>query len=79
MSPNQNNANELCVGGDARKYGMNEHGRSQRTPEHYRMLWKKAIKQQVVLIRMEKENKRLKGTWSIAKILIPYLIKAPSR
>jgi len=33
----------------------------QRTREDYKHLWQKAIKQQILLIRMEKENKRLKG------------------
>jgi hypothetical protein len=63
MSPNQNNPNEFCVGGDVRKYGTSsgEQGRTQRTRDSYRVLWKKAIKQQIILIRMEKENKRLKG------------------
>lgn len=60
-SPNQNNPNEFCVGGDARRYGVSDQGRTQRTRENYRMLWQKAIKQQIILIRMEKENKRLKG------------------
>ena len=32
-----------------------------RTRENYRQLWVKAINQQILLIRMEKENKRLKG------------------
>ncbi len=64
-SPNQNNPNEFCVGGDARKYGASEQGRTQKTPEHYRILWRKAIKQQIVLIRMEKENKRLKGNFVV--------------
>uniref|UniRef100_A0A8B9HTC6 TBC1 domain family, member 4 n=1 Tax=Astyanax mexicanus TaxID=7994 RepID=A0A8B9HTC6_ASTMX len=32
-----------------------------RTPADYRALWKKAIHQQILLIRMEKENQRLEG------------------
>lgn len=34
---------------------------THRTREELRDLWKKAINQQVILIRMEKENARLKG------------------
>lgn len=68
-SPNQNNPNEFCVGGDARRYGVADQGRAQKTPENYRMLWQKAIKQQIILIRMEKENKRLKGSLSNFKLL----------
>lgn len=61
-SPNQSSPNEFCVGGDVRKYGAGaDQSRTQRTRESYRILWKKAIKQQIILIRMEKENKRLKG------------------
>lgn len=33
----------------------------RRTPADYRALWKKAIHQQILLIRMEKENQRLEG------------------
>lgn len=61
MSPNQNNPNEFCVGVESRKYGAGDQGRIRRTRENYRMLWQKAIKQQIILIRMEKENKRLKA------------------
>lgn len=32
-----------------------------RCPADYRALWKKAIHQQILLIRMEKENQRLEG------------------
>lgn len=32
-----------------------------RTATDYRALWKKAIHQQILLIRMEKENQRLEG------------------
>lgn len=34
---------------------------SCRTPADYRALWRKAIHQQILLIRMEKENQRLEG------------------
>jgi len=34
-----------------------------KTAEDYKMLWKKAINQQVLLIRMEKENARLRGVY----------------
>lgn len=33
----------------------------KRTKEELRELWKKAINQQLLLIRMEKENARLRG------------------
>jgi hypothetical protein len=33
----------------------------KRSAEELRALWKKAINQQLLLIRMEKENARLKG------------------
>lgn len=36
-----------------------ENGR--RATADYRALWKKAIHQQILLIRMEKENQRLEG------------------
>jgi hypothetical protein len=48
------------VTGDGRKLRQGE--LVQRTREDYKHLWQKAIKQQILLIRMEKENKRLKGT-----------------
>jgi TBC1 domain-containing protein 4 len=34
----------------------------KRTKDELRALWKKAINQQLILIRMEKENARLRGT-----------------
>lgn len=37
--------------------------KGQRSPADYRVLWKKAIHQQILLIRMEKENQRLEGWW----------------
>lgn len=37
----------------------------RRTKQELRDLWKKAINQQLILIRMEKENARLRGTFSI--------------
>lgn len=33
----------------------------RRTTADYRGLWKKAIHQQILLLRMEKENQRLEG------------------
>ncbi|KAL0184471.1 hypothetical protein M9458_020167, partial [Cirrhinus mrigala] len=33
--------------------------KGRRSPADYRALWKKAIHQQILLIRMEKENQRL--------------------
>lgn len=35
--------------------------KTRRTKEELRMLWKTAIKQALLLIRMEKENERLTG------------------
>jgi TBC1 domain-containing protein 4 len=35
--------------------------RPKRTREEIRQLWKTAINQQIILIRMEKQNLRLKG------------------
>lgn len=35
--------------------------KGRRCPADYRALWKKAIHQQILLIRMEKENQRLEG------------------
>uniref|UniRef100_A0A8C8MNP8 TBC1 domain family member 4 n=1 Tax=Oncorhynchus tshawytscha TaxID=74940 RepID=A0A8C8MNP8_ONCTS len=35
--------------------------RPKRTAVHYRALWKTAIHQQILLLRMEKENQRLEG------------------
>uniref|UniRef100_A0A673KI15 TBC1 domain family member 4-like n=1 Tax=Sinocyclocheilus rhinocerous TaxID=307959 RepID=A0A673KI15_9TELE len=35
--------------------------KGRRSPADYRALWKKAIHQQILLIRMEKENQRLEG------------------
>lgn len=40
----------------------------RRTPDELRRLWKTAIKQQILLIQMEKENRRLRG--KIIKIII---------
>ncbi len=36
-------------------------GGEKGSPAAYRALWKKAIHQQILLIRMEKENQRLEG------------------
>ncbi|XP_057191786.1 TBC1 domain family member 4 isoform X2 [Triplophysa rosa] len=36
--------------------------KGQRSPANYRALWKKAIHQQILLIRMEKENQRLEAS-----------------
>ncbi|XP_036395949.1 TBC1 domain family member 4 isoform X2 [Megalops cyprinoides] len=36
--------------------------RPRRTPAEYRALWKKAIHQQILLLRMEKENQRLEAS-----------------
>lgn len=35
--------------------------RPKKTPAEYRALWKTAIHQQIILLRMEKENQRLEG------------------
>ena len=63
-SHNSPNGNYGCssVTRDGRKQRTGELAqRIQRTGEDYKRLWQKAIKQQILLIRMEKENKRLKG------------------
>ena len=39
----------------------------KRSKEELRALWKKAINQQVILIRMEKENARLRGKKNISR------------
>lgn len=36
-------------------------GEKPKTSAHYRALWKTAIHQQILLLRMEKENQRLEG------------------
>ena len=43
-----------------------------------RAMWRKAIMEQILLIRMEKENSNLKGLWSLVMCNIPchYLICA---
>lgn len=45
---------------------------TRRTKQELRDLWKKAINQQVILIRMEKENARLRG--NIMQYLIIYCL-----
>jgi TBC1 domain-containing protein 4 len=55
-TPNQNGSSDFKVG-DKRKDDV----RTVRTSRDYRDLWKKAIRQQILLVRMEKENKRLRG------------------
>lgn len=42
-----------------------EEPRRRRTREELRELWKTAINQQILLIQMEKENKKLKDTQSV--------------
>lgn len=39
--------------------------RPKRTATEYRALWKNAIRQQILLLRMEKENQRLEGEWQL--------------
>ena len=36
-------------------------GRPRRTVADYRLLWRNAIHQQILLLRMEKENQKLEG------------------
>lgn len=38
-------------------------GRPKKTGADYRALWKTAIHQQILLLRMEKENQRLEGEY----------------
>lgn len=42
--------------------------RPKRTGADYRALWKTAIHQQILLLRMEKENQRLEGEFSVATV-----------
>jgi len=43
----------------------------KRSRDELRALWKKAINQQLLLIRMEKENARLRGThFSLEHVII---------
>lgn len=39
-------------------------GKRKRTREEYRELWRKAIQQQIVLVKMEKENRLLQGKFN---------------
>lgn len=59
-TPNQGLSGDLKSGTD-RRIILHGESRTVRTREDYRQLWKQAIKQQILLVRMEKENKRLKG------------------
>jgi hypothetical protein len=43
----------------------------KRSRDELRVLWKKAINQQLLLIRMEKENARLRGTsFSLEHVIV---------
>lgn len=42
-----------------------EETRPVRTSQDYRVLWKKAIRQQILLVRMDKQNKRLRGEYRL--------------
>lgn len=39
--------------------------KAKRTREELRQLWKMAIDQTILLVRMEKENARLRGTFHL--------------
>ena len=41
--------------------------RPKRTGSDYRALWKKAIHQQILLLRMETENQRLEGEEALGR------------
>ena len=43
--------------------GKSEEKGVKKNKKEYRELWKTAINQQILLIRMERENARLKGKW----------------
>jgi len=58
-TPNQ--ANNFKVGFTLKSGQRGDNQSSGRTRENYRQLWAKAINQQILLIRMEKENRRLRG------------------
>lgn len=45
-----------------RNFSESHNSRKKLDPVDLRALWKKAINQQVLLIRMEKENAKLKGS-----------------
>jgi len=64
-TPNQNGgANDYNYDGRKPGEGSISRGGSFNQPRirpDYKALWRQAIKQQILLIRMEKENKRLKG------------------
>lgn len=65
-TPNQNGgANDYNYDGRKPGEGSISRGGSFNQPRirpDYKALWRQAIKQQILLIRMEKENKRLKGS-----------------
>lgn len=46
--------------------------RPKRTGADYRALWKTAIHQQILLLRMEKENQRLEGELLSIKVSLPW-------
>nr|XP_061826709.1 TBC1 domain family member 4 isoform X3 [Nerophis lumbriciformis] len=57
LSPHASHSNEDPMG---RRLAAGE--RPKRTPADYRALWKTAIRQQILLLRMEKENQRLEAS-----------------
>ncbi|XP_061735749.1 TBC1 domain family member 4 isoform X3 [Nerophis ophidion] len=57
LSPHPSHSNEDPMG---RRPTAGE--RPKRTPADYRALWKTAIRQQILLLRMEKENQRLEAS-----------------
>lgn len=50
--------------------GMEEKPRSRMTPQKVRALWRKAILETLLLIRMERENKSLQGEGRIVPSLV---------
>lgn len=62
MTPNKDhNAKEIGKVGSINIVKNSGMPVERRTKQELRDLWKKAINQQVILIRMEKENAKLRG------------------
>lgn len=48
---------------------------AKKTKEELRALWKKAIIEQILLIRMEKENKKLQGVYTLKRYSFVLIFK----
>lgn len=69
ITPNKDHEKESDKTGNIGNIKIPQTPPKRRTKQELRDLWKKAINQQVILIRMEKENARLRG--NILFYLIP--------